>query len=236
MCLARIASQVHRLSLSGPVTNIEYWHCYNVVVYTYWNCQEASQQYPQSCGQSACDSRPALEPLDIDRRVGSQRPCCPKRQLHITQLRQPWSDQDSAIRRQPHQSCVERLCLQLSQLSHKLSSIIFASVNRIWANETFEIQTLFGVGEDVAVFGSFTYRSRSLGQVSVSPFPIWCKVNEDGKGEIHAIHGRHSWIDRSLEKRGTGAICCVRRERRNRGLREFGKGYSGTNSVERWRA
>lgn len=57
----------------------------------------------------------------------------------------------------------------------------FATVNRIWANEAFEIQTLFGAGEDVAVFGSFTYRSRSLGQVSVSPFSIWCKVNEDGK-------------------------------------------------------
>ncbi|KAL9063250.1 MAG: hypothetical protein Q9161_009571 [Pseudevernia consocians] len=57
----------------------------------------------------------------------------------------------------------------------------FATVNRIWAKEAFDIQTLFGAGEDVAVFGSFTYRSRSLGQVSVSPFSIWCKVNEDGK-------------------------------------------------------
>ena len=33
----------------------------------------------------------------------------------------------------------------------------------------------------MAVFGSFTYRSRCLGQVSVSPFSIWCKVHEDGK-------------------------------------------------------
>lgn len=57
----------------------------------------------------------------------------------------------------------------------------FATVDRIWAKEGFEIQSLFGVGEDVAVFGSFTYRSRSLGQVSVSPFSIWCKVNEEKK-------------------------------------------------------
>ena len=57
----------------------------------------------------------------------------------------------------------------------------FATVNHIWANEAFAIQTLFGAGENVAVFGSFTYRSRSLGQVSVSLFSIWCKVNEDGK-------------------------------------------------------
>ena len=57
----------------------------------------------------------------------------------------------------------------------------FDTVNRIWANEAFDILTLFGAGDDVAVFGRFTYRSRSLGQVSVSPFSIWCKVNEDCK-------------------------------------------------------
>lgn len=57
----------------------------------------------------------------------------------------------------------------------------FATVNRIWANEAFEVQTLFGAGEDVAVFGTFTYRSRSLGHLSISPFSVWCKVNEDGK-------------------------------------------------------
>ena len=33
----------------------------------------------------------------------------------------------------------------------------------------------------MAVFGKFTYRSRSLGQVSVSPFSIWCKVDGEGK-------------------------------------------------------
>ena len=34
----------------------------------------------------------------------------------------------------------------------------FANVHRIWANDVFEIQTLSGSGEDVAVFGSLTYR------------------------------------------------------------------------------
>lgn len=52
----------------------------------------------------------------------------------------------------------------------------FATVNAIWANEAFEIQALFGSGENVAVFGSFTYRSRTLGQASTSPFSIWCKI------------------------------------------------------------
>ncbi len=35
---------------------------------------------------------------------------------------------------------------------------------------------LFGAGEDVAVFGSMTYRSISLGKVFRSPFAIHAKV------------------------------------------------------------
>ncbi|KAL8723309.1 MAG: hypothetical protein Q9225_000361 [Loekoesia sp. 1 TL-2023] len=54
----------------------------------------------------------------------------------------------------------------------------FATVNEIWANENFEILSIFGSGEDVAVFGRFTYRSRTLGQASTSPFSIWAKVKE----------------------------------------------------------
>ena len=57
----------------------------------------------------------------------------------------------------------------------------FTTVNTIWANEAFTVEALFGSGENVAVFGSFTYRSRTLGKACTSPFSIWCKVSEDGK-------------------------------------------------------
>ena len=57
----------------------------------------------------------------------------------------------------------------------------FTTVNTIWANEAFEVQALFGSGEDVAVFGKFTYRSKTLGKVCTSPFSIWCKVDGNGK-------------------------------------------------------
>ena len=76
---------------------------------------------------------------------------------------------------------VQRLCLPKVPAGPQAIIDTFATVNRIWANEAFEVQTLFGAGEDVAVFGKFTYRSRSLGKVSVSPFSIWCKVNEESK-------------------------------------------------------
>ena len=57
----------------------------------------------------------------------------------------------------------------------------FTTVNTIWAVEAFEVQALLGSGEDVAVFGKFTYRSNTLGKACTSPFSIWCKVGGDGK-------------------------------------------------------
>jgi ketosteroid isomerase-like protein len=51
---------------------------------------------------------------------------------------------------------------------------------RYWQNENFEVTTMFGEGEDVAVFGTFTYRSNTLGKVVTSPFSIHVKV-VDGK-------------------------------------------------------
>ena len=45
-----------------------------------------------------------------------------------------------------------------------------------WTIEGFNVSDLFGAGDNVAVFGSFTYRSVSLGKVFSSPFSIHAKV------------------------------------------------------------
>ena len=55
----------------------------------------------------------------------------------------------------------------------------FSDVAKSWTNEAFEIQALFGEGENVAAFGSFTYRSKVLDKVFTSPFAIWCVVKEE---------------------------------------------------------
>ena len=52
-------------------------------------------------------------------------------------------------------------------------------VNRFWHGEAFEIGELFGEGENVAVFGRFTYRSVTLGKAVTSPFAILAKVQGD---------------------------------------------------------
>jgi hypothetical protein len=56
----------------------------------------------------------------------------------------------------------------------------FSRVAKWWTIEDFAVTDLFGEGENVAVFGRFTYRSVSLGKAVTSPFSIHAKVR-DGK-------------------------------------------------------
>ena len=45
-----------------------------------------------------------------------------------------------------------------------------------WENQAFNVNTMFGSDENVAVFGDFRYKSHSLGKVVSSPFSILVKV------------------------------------------------------------
>jgi uncharacterized protein len=55
-----------------------------------------------------------------------------------------------------------------------------STIFRYWHSEHFEVSDMFGDGENVAVFGTFTYRSRTLSKSVTSPFSILAKVT-DGK-------------------------------------------------------
>ena len=54
----------------------------------------------------------------------------------------------------------------------------FAGVNDFWTIQAFEVQDTVSENEKVAVFGSFTYTSRSLDKEVTSPFSILAKVKE----------------------------------------------------------
>lgn len=56
----------------------------------------------------------------------------------------------------------------------------FTGVAKLWTIEDFKIVDLFGAGENVAVFGSFTYRSNARGKSFTSPFSVHAKV-KNGK-------------------------------------------------------
>ena len=49
-----------------------------------------------------------------------------------------------------------------------------------WENQAFNVTTMFASEENVAVFGDFRYRSKSLDKIVSSPFSIHVKV-VDGK-------------------------------------------------------
>ena len=54
----------------------------------------------------------------------------------------------------------------------------YIRVAEFWESEAFDVETIFGDGENVAVFGRFTYRSRTLGKSITSPFSILARVND----------------------------------------------------------
>lgn len=54
----------------------------------------------------------------------------------------------------------------------------FTKVRTWWEAEDFKVIDMFGSGEDVAVFGEFTYRSVATGKTVRSPFAIHAKVRD----------------------------------------------------------
>jgi len=72
---------------------------------------------------------------------------------------------------------------------------------RYWRNENFEVTTMFGEGENVAVFGTFTYRSNTLGNVVTSPFSIHVKVVDGKVTHLQFLEGNHI---RDTDQRSAG--------------------------------
>lgn len=54
----------------------------------------------------------------------------------------------------------------------------FQDLNTFWTIETFDIQQIFGEGENVAAFGSFTVHSVNLDKTFVSPFSVLAQVKD----------------------------------------------------------
>jgi hypothetical protein len=54
----------------------------------------------------------------------------------------------------------------------------FIGVAKYWTIEDFQVTSLFGAGEEVAVFGSFTYRSKTRNHSFTSPFSIHAKIKD----------------------------------------------------------
>jgi ketosteroid isomerase-like protein len=55
-----------------------------------------------------------------------------------------------------------------------------AQLLEVWDFHEFKVDTVFGEGEQVAVFDRFTYESKKVKRITKSPFAIYLKV-KDGK-------------------------------------------------------
>jgi len=55
----------------------------------------------------------------------------------------------------------------------------FEDVGRYWNIDSFTPEAIFGEGENVAVFGRFTYTSTKLHKTVTSPLGIYCKVQSE---------------------------------------------------------
>ena len=71
----------------------------------------------------------------------------------------------------------------------------FQGVQSFWNIDDFTINDIFSSGENVAVFGSFTVRSRNLDKVFVSPFSVHAKVK----------NGKVTYMQYMEDTFGTGA-------------------------------
>jgi ketosteroid isomerase-like protein len=83
-------------------------------------------------------------------------------------------------------------------------STTFSRVAKYWKIQEFKVTDMFGAGENVAVFGTFTYRSVGVGTTFTSPFSILAKVKngkisyfqfmEDTYASASSFRQSGSWI------------------------------------------
>lgn len=54
----------------------------------------------------------------------------------------------------------------------------FVDVGRYWEKKSFEVEALLGAGENAAIFGRFTYKSKVLAKLVTTPFSLYAKVTD----------------------------------------------------------
>ena len=96
----------------------------------------------------------------------------------------------------------------------------FVDVNTFWEVLAFDIYAIFGgtesietnnhgpegkEGTNVAVFGRFKYRSKSVGRITDSPFCVWAKVNED-TGKVTYMQFMEDTLDTAKSFRRSGKM------------------------------
>ena len=56
---------------------------------------------------------------------------------------------------------------------------VFNGIGKVWETKAFEVKDVSANEHSVAMFGSFTYQTRTLGKMITSPFALLAKVTGD---------------------------------------------------------
>jgi ketosteroid isomerase-like protein len=92
----------------------------------------------------------------------------------------------------------------------------FKDMGRVWETKAFEIREVVANDESVALFGSFTYKTRALGKEITSPFALLAKVSgdkisyiqflEDTFGTASSFRAGGTWHFRGVATGGDVAV------------------------------
>src|SRR5579859_4448392 len=56
---------------------------------------------------------------------------------------------------------------------------VFNGIGKVWETKAFEVKDVIANEKSVAMFGSFTYKTRTLGKEITSPFALLAKLTSD---------------------------------------------------------
>ena len=92
----------------------------------------------------------------------------------------------------------------------------FNGMGRVWETKAFEVTDVIASEHSVAMFGSFTYRTRTLGKQISSPFVLLAKVTdgrisyvqflEDTFGTASSFRAAGTWIFRGVATGGDVSV------------------------------
>ena len=93
---------------------------------------------------------------------------------------------------------------------------VFNGIGRVWETKAFEITDVIANEQSIAMFGSFTYRTRTLGKEITSPFALLARVTdnrisylqflEDTFGTASSFRSAGTWYFRGVASGGDVSV------------------------------
>jgi uncharacterized protein len=93
---------------------------------------------------------------------------------------------------------------------------VFNGIGRVWETKAFEVRDVIANEQSVAMFGSFTYKTRTLGKEITSPFALLAKVTsgkisyvqfmEDTFGTASSFRASGTWHFRGVATGGDVSV------------------------------